>query len=91
MQCNYAAIRKLLQIEKRDRGRMPKSRTIDETPVSHNWSNFVLSKGADPEMSDMLQLVADDAHSSSEERVSDDRQAKACRTSEAFVRKDLRP
>jgi hypothetical protein len=36
MQCNYAAIRKLLKIEKRERRRMPKSRTIDETPVNHN-------------------------------------------------------
>ena len=35
MQCNYAAIRKLLKIEKRERRGMPKSRTIDETPVNH--------------------------------------------------------
>jgi hypothetical protein len=35
-QCNYAAIRKLLKIEKRERRRMPKSRTIYETPVNHN-------------------------------------------------------
>jgi hypothetical protein len=36
MQCNYVAIRKLLKIEKRERRRMPKSRTIDEPPVNHN-------------------------------------------------------
>jgi hypothetical protein len=35
MQCNYAAVRKSLKIEKRERRRMPKSRTIDETPDNH--------------------------------------------------------
>jgi hypothetical protein len=40
MQRNYAAIRKLLKIEKRERRRMPKSRTIDETPVDHNGQRF---------------------------------------------------
>ena len=45
---------------------MPKSRARDETPVNHKVKFCV---------SDMLQLVG------SEERVNDDRQAKACRTS----------